>query len=100
MEIGGKRYSEESWDLDWDNNNYCLAYYDFQDFKRIFIKTDSIPYVDIKDFKNIYQIYGVDLSDQPQSISSTKIILYFMSNLTKIFQHQTELMEELISILL
>jgi hypothetical protein len=53
MEIGEKRYSEEFWDLDWDNNNYCLAYDAFQDFRRIFIKTDSTPYVD----KKILKIY-------------------------------------------
>jgi hypothetical protein len=49
MEIGGKRYPEESWNLDWDNN-YCLAYDAFKYFKRIFIKTDLIPYVDKKRF--------------------------------------------------
>jgi hypothetical protein len=70
MGIGGNRYPEESWDLDWDNNN-CLAYDAFQDFERIFIKTDSIPYVDKKGFKKLYPIYSVGLSDQPQSVSST-----------------------------
>jgi len=33
MEIDGKRYPEESWDLDWDNN-YCLAYNAFQELKK------------------------------------------------------------------
>jgi hypothetical protein len=78
LEIVGKRYPEESWDLDWDSNNYCLSYTVFQYFKRIFIKTNSIPYVDKKDFKKLYPIYSADLSDQSQIISSTKcnIILH------------------------
>jgi len=46
MEIDGKHYPEESWDLDWDNSNYCLAYSAYQYFKRICNKTDSIPYAD------------------------------------------------------
>ena len=72
MEIGGKRYLKESWDLDSDNNDYCLAYDVFQDFKRTGIKTDSLLYVDIIYFKNKYPMYSVDLSDQPQSISGAK----------------------------
>jgi hypothetical protein len=27
MEIDGERYPEESWDLDSDNNNYCLRWH-------------------------------------------------------------------------
>jgi hypothetical protein len=78
MEIGGKRYPEESWGLDWKNNIYCLAYDTFQDFKRIFIETGSIACVDKQDFKKLYQIYSIDFSDQPQSITSPKssIILH------------------------
>ena len=30
VEVGGKRYAEESLDLDWDSDNYCLAYDVFQ----------------------------------------------------------------------
>jgi hypothetical protein len=50
MEISGKCYPEESWDLDWENNYYVLAYEAFQDFKRNYFKTDSFPYVDKKRF--------------------------------------------------
>ena len=70
--MGGKRYAEESLDLDWDSDNYCLAYDVFQHYKRNVVKTDSIPYIDKKDFKSLYPIYSVDLSDQPQKISDTK----------------------------
>jgi len=35
VEIGGMRYPEESWDLDFDENRYVLAYEVFQDSKRI-----------------------------------------------------------------
>lgn len=40
VEMGGKRYPENFFDLDWDNDHYCLAYDAFQDYKRIFIKID------------------------------------------------------------
>lgn len=55
-----------------------MAYNAFQDFRRIFIKTGSIPYVGKNDFKNLYPIYSVDLSDQPRKISHVKsnIILH------------------------
>ena len=78
VEMGGKRYPEESLDLDWDNDYYGLAYNAFQDYKKVFIKTDSIPYIGKKDFKNLYPMYSVDLTDQPQKISDVKsnIILH------------------------
>jgi hypothetical protein len=72
IEIAEKRYPEEFWDLDFDNNYYVLAYDAFQDFKRIFIKTDSIPYIDKKGFKSMYPIYSIDLSDQPENMPGTK----------------------------
>jgi hypothetical protein len=65
LENCGKLYPEESLDLDWDNNKYCLAYNAFQNFKRIFVKTDSIPYVDKKYFNKYIQyvalIYNTNL---------------------------------------
>ena len=78
MEVGGKLYPEESWDLNFDNNFYVLAYEAFQDFKNYFFKTDSIPYVDKKGFKSMYPIYNVNLMEQPQNISNVKrnIILH------------------------
>jgi hypothetical protein len=72
LEVGGKRYPEETWNLDFDNNYYVLAYEASQDFKRCFFKTNSIPYVDKKGFKSMYPIYSVDLTDQPQNISNIK----------------------------
>jgi hypothetical protein len=82
MEIREKRYPEESWDLDFDNY-YVLAYDAFQDFKRIFIKTDSIPYVDKKGFKSMYPIYSIDLSDQPRNISNVKSDIMLRVNFSK-----------------
>jgi hypothetical protein len=79
IELSGRRYPEESLDLDWTNDKYCLAYNSFQDYKKELVKNvDSIPYVDIKDFKNLYPIYSIDLSDQPKRISDVKsnVILY------------------------
>ena len=66
INLGGKCYPEESLNLNFDNNYYCLAYIAFQDFRKFFIKTDSIPYFGKKDFKNLYPICSVDLSDQSQ----------------------------------
>ena len=37
MEVGGKRYPEESWNLDFDNNYYVLAYEAFQNFQKMFL---------------------------------------------------------------
>jgi hypothetical protein len=54
IEIGGKYYPQESWDLDWENNCYVLAYDAFHDFKRNYL-TDSIPNVDRKGFKCMYK---------------------------------------------
>jgi hypothetical protein len=79
IELSGRRYPEESLDLDWDSDKFCLAYNAYQDNKRVFNKTtDSIPYIGIKDFKNLYPIYSIDLIDQPRRISDVKsnIILH------------------------
>ena len=83
FEVSGRHYPEESLDLDWDNNNYCLACNAYQDYKRVFNNsTDTIPYVDKKDFKNLYPIYSIDLTDQPKRISGVKsnIILHIDFN--------------------
>jgi hypothetical protein len=84
LEVGGKHYPEGSWNLDFDNNYYVLDYEAFQDFKRCFFKTDSIPYVDNKGFQSMYPIYSVDLTDQPQNISNVKsnIVLHVHFNKT------------------
>ena len=74
LEVSGRRYPEESLNLDWDSDNYCLAYNAYQDYERIFYKnSDSIPYIDLKSFKNRYPIYSTDLTDQPKRISDAKI---------------------------
>ena len=93
VEINGKRYPEVSLDLDWNNKKYGTDYEVFQDFKRVFIKIVSLPYVDKIEFKNKYPIYSFDLSDQPHNISGTNVILYFMSTLTSLFQRHVELMK-------
>ena len=73
LEVGGRRYPEESLNLDWDSDNYCSAYNAYQDYKKVFYRNpDSIPYVDLKSFKNQYPIYSLDLSDQPKRISDAK----------------------------
>ena len=42
IELGGRRYPEESLNLDWDADHYCLAYK---------LSKAMLPYVDLKDFK-------------------------------------------------
>jgi hypothetical protein len=79
IELSGRRYPEKSLDLNWSTDKYCLAYNAYQDYRRVFNKaTDSLPYVDIKDFKNLYPIYSIHLTDQPKRISDVKsnIILH------------------------
>jgi len=61
MDIRGMLYPEESWDLDFDENQHVLAYEAFQDSKRILFKTDSLLYVDKKGFKTMYPINSIDL---------------------------------------
>ena len=53
LEFGGKRYPEKCLNLVWDIDYCCMAYSAFLDFKRICIKSDSIPYTD----KIITKIY-------------------------------------------
>jgi len=77
FDIGGKRYPEDPWELDFDNGRYALAYDAFLHFQRRFFKTDppymaTIPYVDKNNFRSTYPIYSIDLTNQPESISNAK----------------------------
>ena len=71
IELGGRRYPKESLNLDWDADQYCLAYQAHQDYKKNFNKLSKamLPYVD---FKNLYPIYSIDLSSQSKRISDAK----------------------------
>ena len=74
IKLSGRRYPEESLNLDWDTGNYCLAYNAYLDYKRVFNEKedDLIPYVDMKYFKNSYPIYSINLTEQPKRISDVK----------------------------
>jgi hypothetical protein len=49
VETGGRRYSEESLDMDWGNRVLLIGlYHAFRDYKRICIKTDSNPSISKK----------------------------------------------------
>ena len=79
IEVSGRRYPEETLDLDWDTDKFCLVYNAYLDYKRVFDKTTgSIQYINIKDFKSLYPIYSIDLTDQPRKISDVEsnIILH------------------------
>lgn len=69
-------------DLNFDNNYYGLAYDASQDYKKIFIKTDSVPYVAKKGFNNMFPIFSTDLTNQPEGVSNTKnnIVLHVEFN--------------------
>ena len=85
IEVSGRRYPEESLDLDWDIDKVCLAYNAYLDYKKVFNKTsDSIPYLNIKNFKTKYPIYSIDLAEQPRKFSDVKsnIILHVDFNKT------------------
>jgi hypothetical protein len=76
FDINGKRYPEGIWELNFDDD-YC-AYDAFHHFQRRFVKTDSppyidsIPYMDENGFKDMYPIYSVDLTNQPEKMSGSK----------------------------
>ena len=81
FEINGRRYPEETQDLDFKNEKYCVAYEDLMEYKKTFYKTHQelpLMYNDPKDFKNFRAIYLVNMCRQPTNISATKknIILH------------------------
>jgi hypothetical protein len=85
LEVSGRRYPEESLNLNWDSDNYCLGYNPYQDYKRIFYKnSDSIPYIGLKSFKNRYPNYSIDLTDQPKRISDAKSNIILIKELSVI----------------
>lgn len=63
--------------MNFDNN-----YDAFQDYKKIFNKTDSVPYADKKGFNNMFPIFSIDLTNQPEGVSNTKnnIVLHVEFN--------------------
>jgi hypothetical protein len=71
IEIGKNCYPQEPWNLEWGRDAYGLAHRAFQDFKEVY-KTSSIPYVGIKDLKNLFPIFSIKLVEQPESISCIK----------------------------
>ena len=73
FEINSKRYPEEYLNLDFLNNNFCIAYEMYQNnYKKIFSKSDSIPFYTPEIFKDNKALYCVDLSRQPVNISGYK----------------------------
>ena len=100
MKIGRKLFREESWDLGLGNNYYVLAYEAYKNFKRYYFKADSIPYIEKKDFKSMYPIYSINLTNQPQSISGVKSNVILHVDFNKSISDPSELMKELFIILL
>ena len=91
IELGGKHYPEEAVNQNFDSNYNCSAYRAFQNLRKIFIETYSIPYIDKNNFEKLNSIYSIDLSHQPEDMSHVKIILCLMSTLTIIFQQTQKL---------
>lgn len=69
-ETGKNRYPQEPGNVEWGRDAYGLAHRAFQEYK--VYKTSSIPYVGIKDFKNLFPIFSIKLVEQPESISCIK----------------------------
>lgn len=91
IEVSGRCYPEETLDLDWDTDKFCLAYNAYLDYKRVFDKTtNSIPYINIKDFKSLYPIYSTNLTDQPRKISDVKSNIILHVNFNKTISAPTE----------
>ena len=81
FEINGKRYPEETQDLDFKNDKFCVAYESLMEYKRNYLKNHQehpLMYNNPNDFKKFRAIYLVNLSRQPTNISATKknIILH------------------------
>ncbi|KAE9522966.1 hypothetical protein AGLY_016597 [Aphis glycines] len=81
FEINGRRYPEETQDLDFKNEKYCEAYDSLMEYKKTFHKTHQelpLMYNDPNDFKTFRAIYLVNMTRQPTNISATKqnIILH------------------------
>jgi hypothetical protein len=78
LETSGKRYPRESWDLDFDNDYYSLAYDAFQEYKKLLLEQTRFHMLIKKGFKSIFPIFSINLSTQPQNITNTKsnIILH------------------------
>lgn len=71
VEINGKRYPEELTDLDFENNDFMIAYDMFHDYRRIF-KGDNNNLITYSQFKNHRPIYVIDVTKQPDTLSTTK----------------------------
>lgn len=81
FEINGRRYPEETQDLDFKNEKYCEAYDSLMEYKKTYHKTHQelpLMYNDPNDFKTFRAIYLVNMSRQPTNITATKqnIILH------------------------
>ncbi|KAF0695108.1 Uncharacterized protein FWK35_00035127 [Aphis craccivora] len=81
FEINGRRYPEETQDLDFKTEKYCEAYDSLMEYKKTYNKTHQelpLMYNDPNDFKTFRAIYLVNISRQPTNITATKqnIILH------------------------
>lgn len=71
VEVNGKRYPEELTDLDFENDDYLIAFNMFRDYRRVF-KRDDYNLLTPREFKAHKSIFVIDLSKQPDSISNSK----------------------------
>ncbi|KAE9522941.1 hypothetical protein AGLY_016572 [Aphis glycines] len=99
FEINGRRYPEETQDLDFKNEKYCEAYDSLMEYKKAFHKTHQelpMKYNDPNDFKTFREIYLVNMTRQPTNISATKqnIILHVDFNDEFLFDIEKGTIEE------
>lgn len=71
IEISGKRYPLESWNLNWDKSDYMLAYNAYCFFKNNFVNK-NINCIETYKFKEDYPIYAFDLTKHSDQITGRK----------------------------
>lgn len=71
LELGGKRYPEENYDIDFEEDNFGEIYDAFKSYQKYYAK-NSVNQLDAVDFKNKAPIYSFNLTFQPGKVSSFK----------------------------
>lgn len=71
MEVNGKKYPEELTDLDFNNEDYLIAYDMFVAYGKIMQLNNRAP-IPLHDFCNERPIFVIDLSRKPPSITNSK----------------------------
>lgn len=69
FEVNGRRYPEESLDLDWDKGKIGIAYDMLTHYSNVFGQNQRVEYPTLDQFKKTSPLFCVDLSKQPENTS-------------------------------